>query len=73
MGFWLNRTMCDVLAEMRQCTKTLNFSYLLGLIEEAQYMANRMEASLSDQKDYTQLVKQLSKLRKEKETLEEEE
>ena len=27
-----NRYLCSVLDEMRECTKTLNFSYLLGLI-----------------------------------------
>lgn len=46
-----NRTICDVLAAMRECSKTKNFSYLEGLIEEAQNMANRMEAALWDQSD----------------------
>lgn len=46
-----NRTICNVLEEMRQCHETRNFSYLLGLIEEAQSMANRMEAALYDQSD----------------------
>ena len=41
-----DRTMCDVLAEMRTCVKTNNFSYLKGLIEEAQSYANRMESAL---------------------------
>jgi hypothetical protein len=47
-----NRTLCDVLEEMRKCNETKNYSYLEGLIEEAQSMANRMEASLSDKHDY---------------------
>lgn len=42
------RTLCEVLEEMRKCIKTLNFSYLLGLIEEAQVLGNRMEAGLGD-------------------------
>ena len=41
-----NRYLCDVLNEMRKCVKTLNFSYLLGLIEEAQTLGSRMEAKL---------------------------
>lgn len=45
---WPNRTACDVLEEMRKCYKTSNFSYLLGLIEEMQSIANRMEAGLTD-------------------------
>lgn len=48
---WLNRTLCEVLHEMRSCYKTRNFAPLLGLIEEAQSMGNRMEAALSDIKD----------------------
>ena len=38
-----NRYLCTVLDEMRECVKTLNFSYLLGLIEEVQTLGNRME------------------------------
>ena len=40
------RTLCDVLDEMRSTYKTRNFASLLGLIEEAQMMGNRMEAKL---------------------------
>ena len=47
-----NRYLCDVLDEMRTCYKTRNFSYLMGLIEEAQTMGERMEATLGDKKDY---------------------
>jgi len=47
-----NRTMCDVLEEMRSCWKTRNFAALLGLVEEAQSMANRMESALSEKRDY---------------------
>ena len=39
-----NRYICTVLDEMRDCVKTSNFSYLSGLIEEAQSLANRMES-----------------------------
>lgn len=48
---YLNRTICNVLDEMRELDKTKNYSGLLGLIEEAQSMANRMEAKLRDVKD----------------------
>lgn len=40
------RSLCTILDDMRKCTTTLNFSYLSGLIEEAQYRANRMENAL---------------------------
>lgn len=65
-----NRTICDVLREMRECTKTQNYSYLLGLIEEAQTMANRMEAALWDQNDIEYARKQHKKLKKEIEQME---
>ena len=54
-SLWLNRTICDVLEEMRRCTKTGNYSYLPGLVEEMQSMANRMEAGLEDVKDINQI------------------
>ncbi len=60
----VNRTLCDVLSEMRDCNKTRNFSYLKGLIEEAQTLANRMEAGLGEKHDYFSWVK---KAKKEKE------
>jgi DNA repair ATPase RecN len=42
------RTLCSVLEEMRKAYKTYNFSYLPGLIEEAQHLGNRMEAALEE-------------------------
>ena len=54
MSVWYsypNRTLCEVLEEMRKCTKTQNYSYLPGLIEEAQTMASRMESSMNDWRD----------------------
>lgn len=47
-----NRYLCDVLEEMRKLNETRNYSSLLGLIEEAQWMANRMEGALGANKDY---------------------
>ena len=72
------RYLCDVLEEMRTCNKTRNYAVILSLIEEAQTLANRMEASLGDRKDfqfwhrkfkeekseYKKLLKETNKLRK---------
>ena len=66
-----NRTICSVLEEMRECLKTNNFSYLPGLIEEAQSLANRMESALWDQKDYKHMQKNFRKLKLQIKQLEE--
>mgnify|MGYP001350572470 CR=1 FL=1 len=66
----VNRYICDVLSEMRACTKTMNFSYLLGLIEEAQTLALRMEAKLYEIKDYERLHEEIRALKKKKKALE---
>lgn len=74
-----NRTLCSILEEMRKAHETRNFSYTLGLIEEAQSAANRMEAALQDKndleyyrRDLRDLKKEIKKLRAEKEKLEDE-
>jgi pyrimidine operon attenuation protein/uracil phosphoribosyltransferase len=67
----VNRYLCSVLDEMRECTKTLNFSYLLGLIEEAQTLASRMESKLFDVKDFERLHEEIKILKKKKKKLEE--
>ena len=67
-----NRFLCDVLSEMRECTKTLNFSYLLGLIEEAQTLGSRMESKLFDIKDFDRLHEDIRDLKKKKKKLEKE-
>lgn len=64
-GYYINRTMCDVLEEIRKCATSMNFSYLPGLIEELQSMANRMEAGLGDKKDLLRLSQERSELLKE--------
>jgi len=66
-----NRYLCDVLGEMRECVKTLNFSYLMGLIEEAQTLGSRMEARLFEIKDFEHLHKDIRDLKKKKKKLEE--
>ncbi len=65
-----NRYICTVLDEMRDCVKTSNFSYLSGLIEEAQSLANRMESRLYEIKDFEKLHEDIRKLKAEKKKLE---
>ena len=64
------RTLCDVLEEMRKAHETTNFSYLMGLIQEAQTMGNRMEAALWDQKDFKRAETKYKKLKKTIESME---
>jgi len=66
-----NRLLCDVLGEMRDCVKTSNFSYLSGLIEEAQSLGSRMEAHLYDIKDFNRLHNDIKVLKKKRKKLEE--
>ena len=67
-----NRYLCDVLSEMRKCVKTLNFSYLSGLIEEVQTLGSRMESKLFDIKDFDRLHEEIRDLKKKKKKLEKE-
>jgi len=67
--YGLNRYMCTVLDEMRQCTKNLNFSVLASLIEEAQILSNRMESKLMDAKDLEDLHKKIKEKEKELKSL----
>ena len=60
---WPNRTLCDVLEEMRKSLETNNFSYLGGLIEEVQTIGNRMEAGLHDIKDHERLLRDIKRLK----------
>jgi len=69
---YISRTVCDVLHEIRKCDETKNYSYLLGLVEEIQTMANRMEAKLSTIKDYEELKKNYKELEIRKDKLKEE-
>ena len=75
---FLNRTLCDILEEMRKLDATKNYSALLGLIEEAQSAGNKMESKLSDIKDLAtvredakEVEKQIKELKKELEVLKE--
>lgn len=60
-----NRTICSVLEEMRKCFETYNFAPMLGLIEEAQSMGNRMESAIYDINDIKRYSEERSRLRKE--------
>lgn len=60
-----SRYLCDVLEEMRKAVATQNYSYMLGLIEEAQSLGSRMEAGLMD-------LGTLERLRTERKELEKE-
>jgi cell division protein FtsB len=60
-----NRTMCDVLQEMRKLNKTRNYSALAGLIEEAQILGNRMEAAVYDKHDVEHYNKERRRLKAE--------
>lgn len=60
-----SRPLCEVLEEMRKCYETRNFSYLSGLIEEAQSMGNRMEAGLEDKHGILYCHKEKRKAEKE--------
>lgn len=60
----VNRTVCEVLEEIRSCDKTKNYSPLLGLVEEVQSLVNRMEASLRDVNDLEHLADEKRKLKK---------
>jgi len=65
-----NRTICEVLGEMRSTYETRNFAGLLGLIEEAQSMANKMEAALQDGKSINELREERKELKDEVKLLE---
>ena len=66
---YLHRTICSVLEEMRSCNETKNYSYLLGLIEEAQSMANKMESKIDLIKDFEELKEQCKNLAERKNDL----
>ena len=51
------RTICSVLEDMRNSHKSRNYSYLKGLIEEAQSYANRMEDGLHSSRNTGRLLK----------------
>ena len=73
-----NRYICDVLSEIRTAIKVGRIDMLIGLTEEIQTLANRMEAKLADYANIgydleraSDLKKKLFKIRKQAHDLEE--
>jgi hypothetical protein len=77
------RTLCGILSNMRKLHETHNYSYLPGLIEEAQYRAERMENALevygnewggltTMEEQRTKLKKEIKQLTKERDNLKDE-
>jgi len=67
-----SRYICTVFEEMRECLKSMNFAYLPTLIEEAQMLANRMEASLGDKDAVVTLREDIKKLKTARELIKKE-
>ena len=68
--YWVHRTLCDVLYDMKEYTKKLNIttdqrSLIQSLIAEAQIRGNRMEAGLGEHKDLGKLNEEWHKLGRE--------
>lgn len=57
---WVNRTWCDCLRGIRDCSKTMNFGPVGSLVEELQVYGDRMESALADNKDLLELNIKLS-------------
>ena len=70
--YYLNRTLCDALDDMRRCDKHKNYSNLLSLIEEIQVLGNRMESKLNDIHDFDRLKEDAKRLTKEIRNLQQE-
>ena len=65
MYIGIDRTLCDVLDEMRKADQTKNYCGLLGLIEEVQRYGNRMESALSEHKSLHEISEQKALYKKE--------
>ncbi len=63
--FWLNRTACDVLRELKDLLKAQGYDHgaALVLIEELQIMYNKMEAALADKRDINEINKERNRLK----------
>ena len=69
-SYWVNRTLCDVLYDLKKYTETSNLAVrprnvIFSLVQEAQILGNRMEAGLGDKKDLLLLNEEWHKLRRE--------
>ena len=68
--YCVNRTVCDVLKEMRGACESANYSYMPGLIEELQSLGNKMEAALAEVSDFKGFMIKKSEMKKELKELE---
>lgn len=66
------RMICTVLEELRTCLRTMNFNPMKALIEEAQILANRMEAALDVKNSIEELYKEIHDLKQVRKKLHEE-
>ena len=66
------RFLCDVYENMRKTTETLNFSYLKGLIEEAQAMSERIEEKLYEYKNINRIENNIQDIKTKKKGLKKE-
>ena len=64
-----DRYICSVLEEMRTLHKTRNYAMLPSLIEEAQMLANRMEAGLENKRTYEEMRADIAEAKAELEKL----
>ena len=69
---YTTRYLCDILIDLRKCYKTRNFSYMMGLLEELQYRAYRMEQAMDLSSEIEYMEKQRIRLKKEIKELREE-
>jgi len=69
---YTTRYLCDILIDLRKCYKTRNFSYMMGLLEELQYRAYRMEQAMYLSSEIEYMEKQRIRLKKEIKELREE-
>ena len=67
-----NRLVCNVIEEMRVCSKTRNYSYMDGLTEEVQTLVNRMEGKLLDNKELGELDERIREAKTELKRLKQE-
>ena len=69
---YTTRYLCDILIDLRKCYKTRNFSYMMGLLEELQYRAYRMEQAMDLSSEIEYMEKERIRLKKEIKELREE-
>lgn len=69
-GYGPTVSLCSILDHMRSCHKTRDYSRLPALIEDAQFVGDRMEDALSSVESLKKLTEARSKLKKQVKKLE---